>query len=242
MHPVGCLLVAAILALAIPPACASHAPAETDYVLVYLKSGDRAKEKTAEERAAVQAAHMANIGKLAEEKKLVLAGPFGKENHDPTTRGIFVFDVPTIDEAKALTNTDPAVQAGVLAMDLHTMSTAADLRAAMAAELVLNEAAKREGRERPMSEGIRCYVMLRVDDAAKGDRATRALPPGTVLIAAKVEGKRGLYVLDAKDVAAAAALFPDESALGAHTFDQWWSSTQLVMLGASGKTAAPATR
>jgi uncharacterized protein YciI len=64
----------------------------------------------------LQKAHMANIIRLAEMKKLVVAGPFGDNGQ---LRGIFVFKVASIDEARALTETDPAVQAGRLAIDIH---------------------------------------------------------------------------------------------------------------------------
>jgi uncharacterized protein YciI len=64
----------------------------------------------------LQKAHLANILRLAEMKKLVVAGPFGD---DGQLRGIFVFRVDTLAEAKALTETDPAVKAGRLALDLH---------------------------------------------------------------------------------------------------------------------------
>ena len=65
----------------------------------------------------IQKGHMANINRLANMKKLIAAGPFGD---DGRLRGIFVFRVASLDEAKALTETDPAVQAGRLAMELHT--------------------------------------------------------------------------------------------------------------------------
>jgi uncharacterized protein YciI len=65
----------------------------------------------------IQKGHMANINRLAEMKKLIAAGPFGD---DGRLRGIFVFRVSSLEEAKALTATDPAVQAGRLAMELHT--------------------------------------------------------------------------------------------------------------------------
>jgi uncharacterized protein YciI len=49
-------------------------------------------------------------------KKLVVAGPFGDKG---TLRGIFVFRVGSLDEARKLSETDPAVQAGRLALDIH---------------------------------------------------------------------------------------------------------------------------
>jgi len=84
------------------------------YVMAFLKKGpnrDMSKEKAAE----LQAAHMENIGKMAEAGKLVLAGPFFGEGD---LRGIYIFDVQSLEEAKALTESDPAIEAGSLEMDL----------------------------------------------------------------------------------------------------------------------------
>ncbi|MFD2036894.1 YciI family protein [Belliella marina] len=85
------------------------------YVMAFLLAGDRVNEYSKEERIEIQKGHMANINKLAEEGKLVLAGPF-IDGGDK--RGIFIFDVTTKSEAETLTNSDPAVQAGVLKMEL----------------------------------------------------------------------------------------------------------------------------
>ena len=89
-------------------------------VPVYFVFLTRGEKWTADKTPAteeIQKGHMANINRLAEMKKLIAAGPFGD---DGRLRGIFVFRVATLDEAKALTATDPAVQAGRLAMEFHT--------------------------------------------------------------------------------------------------------------------------
>jgi uncharacterized protein YciI len=88
-------------------------------VLTYLAFLTRGEKWTPEKTPAteeIQKGHMANINRLAQMKKLVAAGPFGD---DGQLRGIFVFRVASLEEAKTLTATDPAVQAGRLAMDIH---------------------------------------------------------------------------------------------------------------------------
>ena len=85
------------------------------FVIAFLKKGPN-RDLPKEESDKLQNAHMENIGKLAEAGKLVLAGPFFGEGD---LRGIYVFDVDSIEKAEALTNTDPAIQAGSLVMELH---------------------------------------------------------------------------------------------------------------------------
>jgi uncharacterized protein YciI len=88
----------------------------TPMYLCFLTRGDKwTPEKTAATQA-IQDGHMANIGRLAEMKKLIAAGPFGD---DGRLRGIFVFRVASLEEAKTLTETDPAVKAGRLALEIH---------------------------------------------------------------------------------------------------------------------------
>lgn len=85
------------------------------YVMAFLKAGPN-RDQSPEEAARLQQAHMTNIGRLAEEGVLVLAGPF---YGDGELRGIYIFDVTTIEEAKTLTESDPAIQAEQLIMELH---------------------------------------------------------------------------------------------------------------------------
>jgi len=85
------------------------------YVMAFLKAGpNRDMDET--EAMEIQRAHLNNIRRMAEEGDLVLAGPF-MGNGD--IRGIYIFNVATVEEARELTNTDPAVEAGRLEMELH---------------------------------------------------------------------------------------------------------------------------
>lgn len=85
------------------------------YVMAFLKAGPN-RDQDSLTAATIQAGHMANIQRLAKEGKLVLAGPF---MDDSEMAGIFIFNVATVEEAKTLTETDPAVKAGRLIMELH---------------------------------------------------------------------------------------------------------------------------
>jgi len=96
----------------------------SQYVMAFLKAGPN-RPVHPDSAAKLQRAHMANITRMAEEGKLILAGPFldGGE-----LRGIYLFDVTSMEEAKALTESDPAVQAGSLVMELHPWYGSAALR------------------------------------------------------------------------------------------------------------------
>lgn len=84
------------------------------YVMAFLKKGPN-RDMSEEESQKLQAAHMKNIGRLADMGKLALAGPF---IGDGDLRGIYIFNVPSIAEAEMLTNSDPAIIAGSLKMEL----------------------------------------------------------------------------------------------------------------------------
>ena len=85
------------------------------YVIAFLKEGPN-RDQDSTRAAELQRAHLENIRRLADEGKLVLAGPFMDRDD---VRGLFIFDVQTIEEARELTETDPAIQAGRLAMELR---------------------------------------------------------------------------------------------------------------------------
>jgi uncharacterized protein YciI len=86
------------------------------YVFVILKSGkNESTDKVLIDSCF--AGHLNNIVRLVKEKKLIVAGPMG--NNEKSYRGIFILDVPTIDEAKLLLQTDPAIKAEFLEPELY---------------------------------------------------------------------------------------------------------------------------
>jgi uncharacterized protein YciI len=95
------------------------------YVLVILKSGPN-KMPAGAERDAMFKGHFANIQRLADEGKLAVAGP--TDNTDGW-RGIFVFTVKDIEEAKALTATDPVIIHGEMVAEYHKLYGTAALMA-----------------------------------------------------------------------------------------------------------------
>ncbi len=86
------------------------------YIFVVLKSGSN-KSATKAFTDSCFKGHLTNIGKLADAKQLVVAGPFGK--NEANYRGLFILNVQTIEEANQLLATDPAIKAELLQAELY---------------------------------------------------------------------------------------------------------------------------
>ena len=88
----------------------------TTYQVAFLVRGPNWSPAETEETKAIQAGHMENIRKMGASGKLLIAGPF-EDGGD--LRGMFIFRVATLEEAKALAEQDPAVKAGRLKLEWH---------------------------------------------------------------------------------------------------------------------------
>jgi uncharacterized protein YciI len=81
------------------------ATAQTSYTFIFLNNKPDKQELPQEEVKKIMDGHMANMGRLAQEKKLLAAGPFEGGG------GIFIFNTTSIDTAAKWLSTDPGVQA-----------------------------------------------------------------------------------------------------------------------------------
>jgi uncharacterized protein YciI len=97
------------------------------YVLCILKTGPNDAEIKGKAREDIFAGHFANITNLAEQGKLAIAGPF--DTNPRNYRGLYVFNVPTIEEAEKLVVLDPAVKAGIFVPELTLWYASAALTA-----------------------------------------------------------------------------------------------------------------
>jgi uncharacterized protein YciI len=108
------------------------------YVMAFLKRGPNRPNDSAH-AAELQKAHLQNIGRMANSGELIVAGPFLDND---SLRGLNIFDVRSIEEAKTLTESDPAIQFGSLKMELKLWYGSAAL-------VKMNEIHRRIAKENP---------------------------------------------------------------------------------------------
>ena len=75
------------------------------YSFVFLHKKSPAEQMPKEQLDKIMEGHLANIGRLAKEGKLIVAGPFDGGG------GIFILNTTSTDEAKLWLSTDPGIQA-----------------------------------------------------------------------------------------------------------------------------------
>ncbi len=97
-----------------------------NYILVILKTGEnQITDKPL--RDSLFAGHLSNILRLADEGKLVVAGPLG--SNENAYRGIFILNTSSRHEALEMLQTDPVIREKVLEADLYTWYGSAALPA-----------------------------------------------------------------------------------------------------------------
>lgn len=90
-----------------------------NYFMGFLRRGPAWSPERTPEVEKIGEGHMAHIRAMGATGKLILAGPFEIEGTPPNAiAGILLFDVPTIDEARAMASEDPAVKAGRFTLEV----------------------------------------------------------------------------------------------------------------------------
>ena len=121
--PAALAAVAAAVALAAPGARAEPpkgAPMEMEsFQLVLLMRAPTWKKLPPEEAEALQKQHIAHLTAMGDSGKMVVAGPFS-DQADPAYRGVCIYRVGSVAEARALAEQDPIVKAGQLRIEAMT--------------------------------------------------------------------------------------------------------------------------
>ncbi|WP_046754970.1 YciI family protein [Kordia jejudonensis] len=85
------------------------------YFMAFLKKGKN-REQPKRVADSLQRLHLAHLGKMYELGYADISGPFGDLGD---IRGITIYNVPTIEMADSLANSDPMVKAGRLEIEIH---------------------------------------------------------------------------------------------------------------------------
>jgi uncharacterized protein YciI len=93
------------------------------YVLVILKTGPN-KHPAGKERDEIFNGHFANMGRLAAEGRLAVAGPLDGVDG---WRGLFIVVANEVDEAKQLAESDPVLKSGEMVAEYHKLFSSAAL-------------------------------------------------------------------------------------------------------------------
>ena len=86
-----------------------------EYYLVFLKEGSHRNQDSAT-AADIQSRHLEYLTKMYDDDKMSICGPLMDEND---IKGMCVYHVGSIDEAKRLAEDDPAVKSGRLIVEVH---------------------------------------------------------------------------------------------------------------------------
>lgn len=122
------VLAASLLAFTLASTALADEPAKPamqpppnmeSYQLVLLRRGPSWTPEVTPEVMEIQKQHIAHLQAHGEAGHIVIAGPFG-DQEDATLRGMCLYRVASLDEARRLASEDPAVKAGRLKVEVMT--------------------------------------------------------------------------------------------------------------------------
>lgn len=208
-----------------------------EYVFVLIRTGPLA-EPSPEQTQEAMAGHFANMGRLADEGKLFIAGPFG----DPKPadyRGLWIFNAETVEAGLAVGETDPAVEMGVFRLEGAVFRSADPLEELNRLEKE-DEARRLADPDVPDEWQGRGYIIATapVSETPGFERGAGVLIGGVLVggssntMTSTVDTR--LVVLDATTADAARALLGEPA--DAWTLHGWYSSAMVAELpGVTGE-------
>ena len=122
-RPPGLVLLTLLLACLLVPGVRAEEEAETDapqmesYQLVLLVRGRNWTPEVTPELRELRKRHLAHLTALAQAGKIVIAGPFSEQD-DERFRGLCLYRVGDVAEARRLAESDPAVVSGRLKVEV----------------------------------------------------------------------------------------------------------------------------
>jgi uncharacterized protein len=233
MRKVFLALVAAVMVSGL----AQGAPANgtSHYFVAFLRPDPERKPLSNEEAERIQAAHMANIHKIADDSVLVSAGPFDDTPH--TISGIFIFKVESLERARAIAVKDPTILEHRNTIDVHAWDGPAGIGDEYARLHRLDP-------KTPENMQVHPFCMLFRDKEKKVNRESLSLheryvqklrADGKLSAAGRVSGDdelAGMIVFRAIPMEEAKRLLGDDPAVKAGVFrveyHQWWSSDHVL--------------
>lgn len=226
---------------------AAPAAETTTYYVVSLRPHPARTVLPKEEAEKMQAAHMAHILSMARRGKLVAAGPFGDT---PTTiSGIFVFETPTIEEARSEAEADPTVVAKRNLVEILTWQAPKGIGA---------EHRRLHTADPKTPEGMGVHPLAFLRKGAGWDAAARAeherylsqmRAQGKLAAAGPAESEDGivsLVVFDRIEYEEAQRLMAEDPAVKGGAlkpeFHHWWCSAHVLPWAAAPKAGASLAR
>jgi uncharacterized protein YciI len=213
---------------------AGAAPAPLDlYQIVFIRPDPARKTLSKEDGDRLQAAHMANIHKMAENGILMAAGPF--DDTPATISGIFLMKAASLEQAQKIAEQDPTVLAHRNTVDAHVWRGPAGIG-------VEYFRLAKEHPETPdhMQVHPLCLIYLSAGWNEKSRAAHLAFldhlrTEGKLGAAGSIEGKdalAGMVIFQVMPVKEAEKLLADDPAVKSGAvrteFHQWWSADHVL--------------
>lgn len=208
------------------------------FVIAALMAAHPEPEPSEGEVREASSGHFENMKRLKDAGKLLLAGPSGST--DSEFRGLFILNCETLEEARELTASDPAIKAGLLRAEVTTMQTEAPLDQL---PRLVEEATARRLLVSPNdpAEGFvgRPYVIATCNRGAQAERGlAKMIRAGRVLfhgdLGEPAPPGTSMFVLDVDSVALAEVELANSGVLeglgASWALDLWWASEAVAAL------------